>query len=72
MIKQFMEWVIIALISLAAISHLLRIVYLIFKPKAMQKIDFFSKPPNKGMLLLYYILVVGTCIYALDIKLNIF
>ena len=71
MVKQIVEIFIIALLSIAGLSHLLRLVYLFFKPRILKRIDYISNPvPGKLDLALYYILVVGISIYAINLKLN--
>lgn len=73
MIKQIMDSIIIFLIALAGFTHFLRILYLIFKPGILKRISFISNPiPGKISLLLYYLLVIGACIYALNVKFNNF
>ena len=71
MLKQFIDWVIIFLVALAGFIHLLRLIFLVFKPRILKRFDFISNPvPTKINLVLYYILVTGICIYVIHMKLT--
>lgn len=68
MLKTFADYFIIFLVALAAITHILKIIYVLFKPGFMDKIKYISNLPGKTLLLLYYILVVGVCVYVIYLK----
>jgi len=73
MFKQFMDLLVIALLSIAGLTHLCRLIYLIFKPKFFDKFTFISNViPSKSQLMLYYALTIVVCIYAVNIKLGNF
>ena len=66
MIKIFTDYFSILLISIALITHLLKLIYLFFKPKFLSKYKYFTKEsPSKTDLVLYYILTIGCCFYIL-------
>lgn len=73
MLSLFLDLVIISLVTLAGLVHILRLIYLIFKPRILKRFNFISNPvPSRTNLVLYYILVIGVCIYAFSFKLNRF
>jgi hypothetical protein len=73
MLKQFMDLIVITLLSIAGLTDLLRLIYLIFKLKIFDKFTFISNAvPSKSQLMLYYILTIVVCIYAVNIKLGNF
>lgn len=68
MIKTIADYFIIFIVSFAGLAHFFRIIYVLFKPKFLEKIKFFSNPPDKTSLLLYYTLVAGVCVYVVYIR----
>lgn len=70
MLQQIVDIIVISLISLAGLTHFLRLIYLIFGPKILQKFTFISDGmPSRFQLAMYYLLTVVICAYALKIKL---
>jgi len=66
MLKQFANFISIILASIALISHILKLIYLLFKPSFMSRIKYFSEhSPSKTDLAMYYILTIGCCYYVL-------
>lgn len=66
MIKKFADYFSIFLISIALITHLLKLIYIFYKPKFLSKYKYFSKDmPSKTDLILYYILTIGCCFFVL-------
>ena len=73
MFKQCTDLLVIILLSIAGITHLLRLIYLIFTPKFLEKIKLIANViPSKTQLILYYILTIAICIYAINIKIGNF
>ena len=73
MLKQTVDIIVISLISLAGLTHFLRLIYLIFGPKFLQKFTFISDgTPSKFHLAMYYLLTVAICAYAIKFKLSNF
>jgi hypothetical protein len=73
MIKLIIEYTIIFVLLVSVLSHFLKIVYLYFKPKVLEKFEFISKPDlGRNKLFLYYLLTILVCIYAINQKLNVF
>ena len=73
MIKQLIDYAIILLLSIAVISHFLRIVYLYFQPKIFDIYDFISKPDlGRDKIFLYYFLTILVCLYAINRKVHLF
>lgn len=71
MIKQFMDFAIITLLCIAGFTHLLRLLYLIFRPRILERITFVARTePSKTQLALYYLLTIIVCAYAITYKLN--
>jgi len=68
-----MDLLIVALSSIAGLTHLCRLIYLIFKPKFFDKFTFISNViPSKSHLMSYYVITIAVCIYAVKIKLGNF
>jgi len=68
----FSDLFIILLLTIAAISHLLRFLYLTLSINLFKKLKYITEPPSKLQLSLYYILVIGVCIFAIIRKLKEF
>lgn len=56
--------VIITLLSIAALMHLLRLIYVVFKPVILDKYVWLHSP-DKIQLCLYYILVISASVFGL-------
>lgn len=66
MLNEFTKYFSLLLISIALITHILKLVYLLFKPIFMTKYKYFSNNnPSKIDLILYYILTIGCSFYII-------
>ncbi len=64
--KSIFEIGLIFLLIITVITHLLKIVYIFFKPPIFLKIDTISNPqPSKFNLVIYYSLTIGVCLYVI-------
>lgn len=71
MFKQIMDYLVIGLLAIGALTHVAKLVYLFFQPKVMEKMKFIStKNQDKNQLSLYYLLTIAACIYVINIKLS--
>ncbi len=52
-------------VAIAVLTHLLRLVFLFFKVPLPARWRFLSEPPDRGNLVLYYLLVILTGIYII-------
>jgi len=69
MLKTAMDIIIIVFLSIGAISHFLKLFYLVFRPKVLEKIEFIAnETPSRTALGLYYLLTVLVCIYSVLYK----
>ena len=64
-----MSYIIIGILIFTAITHLIKIVFLLRKNNLGT--SYFFKPPTKFQLALYYILTITVCIWAIGWKLGI-
>ena len=72
MIKNILNYISLILIFIALITHIIKFIYLIFKPVSFSKIKFISNAiPSKTELALYYILTIGCCYYSIKYLLHI-
>ncbi len=68
MLKQISYFFIIAILILSAVSHLLKLLYLFFKPQILAKYQFISnRTHTKLETAMYYILTVGVSIYIINL-----
>ena len=66
MLDKFTKYFSLLLISITLITHILKLVYLLFKPMFMNKYKYFSNNnPSKIDLILYYILTIGCSFYII-------
>ncbi len=66
MLNKFSNYFSLFLLSIALITHILKLVYLLFKPIFMTRYKYFSNNnPSKIDLFLYYILTIGCCYYVI-------
>ncbi|MBC7848636.1 MAG: hypothetical protein H7Y31_02815 [Chitinophagaceae bacterium] len=56
--KEIAHWFTIIILSFVVITHLLRLIYLVFRPKLLTDVKFISAPPPKTRLILYYLLII--------------
>ncbi len=71
MLKQITDILIIGLNAIAVLTHVLKLIYIIFQPKILEKIKFISnRNLTKNQLLLYYLLTILVCIYVINLKLS--
>ena len=53
------------------IAHILKLIYLLFKPTFMSKYKYFSDQiPSKGSLIMYYVLAISVGYYVILYKIN--
>ena len=70
--KKIIDLFIAFLIAFALFTHIMKALYILFKPKILERYKTFSSmeiPPNR--LLLYYLIVVLTCVMGLNYKLKL-
>jgi len=66
MLDKFAKYFSLLLLSIALINHILKLVYLLFKPIFMSRYKYFINiNPTKTDLILYYILTIGCSSYIL-------
>jgi hypothetical protein len=71
MLDKFAKYFSLLLLSIAIITHILKLVYLLFKPIFMTRYKYFSNiNPSKTDLILYYILTIGCGFYIIWKQLN--
>ena len=71
MLDKFTKYFSLLLISITLITHILKLVYLLFKPMFMNKYKYFSNNnPSKIDLILYYILTIGCSCYIIWKQIN--
>ena len=71
MFKTIMDSFMIILVGLTIIMHLFRLIYILFKPKGLEKYTFLHLP-SKMQLSLYYIIVIAIGVYGILYKLSHF
>jgi hypothetical protein len=64
MLSQIGDLAVAILLLFAAIVHVLRFIYLLFKPRWLAKISWLAASPSRMHLALYYLLVIGVCIFV--------
>ena len=66
MLDKFAKYFSLVLSSIALITHILKLVYMVFKPIFMSRYKYFSNiNPTKTDLILYYILTIGCSFYII-------
>lgn len=70
MLKEVIRYVIILILTFSSCVILLRLIYLHFKPRILEKMKFIVNGPEKSELSLYYILALGAAIYIIYIKIS--
>jgi hypothetical protein len=66
MLDKFAKYFSLLLVSIALITHILKLVYMLFKPIFMTRYKYFSNiNPTKTDLILYYILTIVCTSYIL-------
>lgn len=71
MIKHILDSIIILLLVTTGLMHMLRIIYVFFKPAFLKKYLFLQNP-SKVQLILYYLLVIMVSIYGIIYKIEKF
>jgi hypothetical protein len=67
--KEFASYFLIGLIAVSALTHLLKVVYLLFKPEFLKPYKVFSNVHlSKTSLLLYYLLTIAVSLFAIAHK----
>jgi hypothetical protein len=71
MLDKFAKYFSSLLLSIALITHILKLVYMLFKPIFMSRYKYFSNiNPSKTDLILYYILTIGCSFYIIRKQFN--
>ena len=66
MLDKFAKYFSLLLLSITLITHILKLVYMLFKPIFMTRYKYFSNiNPTKSDLILYYILTIGCSFYMM-------
>ena len=66
MLDKFAKYFSLLLVSIALITHILKLVYMLFKPIFMSRYKYFSNiNPSKTDLILYYTLTIGCSFYII-------
>jgi hypothetical protein len=66
MLDKFAKYFSLLLVSIALITHILKLVYMLFKPIFMTRYKYFTNiNPTKTDLILYYILTIVCTSYIL-------
>lgn len=66
MVDKFAKYFFLLLLSIALITHILKLVYMVFKPIFMSRYKYFSNINlSKTDLILYYILTIGCSFYIM-------
>jgi hypothetical protein len=66
MLEKFAKYFSLLLLSITLITHILKLVYMLFKPIFMDRYKYFSNiNPTKTDLILYYILTMGCSFYII-------
>lgn len=69
MIRHWINDFIIFLLFFVVATHVLKILYLLFRPKLLSRIKYFSETtPGKTQLILYYLLTAVVAAYALSTR----
>jgi hypothetical protein len=67
MIKNISNFVSLIFLSLALLTHILKSVYMFYKPIFLSRFKFLvNNMPTKTELLLYYILTILCCYYSIS------
>jgi hypothetical protein len=71
MLKTILDIAVIGLLALALFTHLVRLINLIFKTNFLGRFGLGSNShPTRMQLILYYLLVVFVCLYAIGGKME--
>jgi hypothetical protein len=71
MLDKFSMYISLFFLSTALITHILKLVHLLFKPTFLTRYKYFSNNnPSKTDLFLYYILTIGCCCYIIIKNIN--
>jgi hypothetical protein len=66
MLDKFAKYFSLLLLSIALITHILKLVYMLFKPIFMSRYKYFSNiNTSKTDLILYYTLMTGCSYYII-------
>ena len=63
MLEKFAKYFSLLLLSITLITHILKLVYMLFKPIFMTRYKNIN--PSKTDLILYYILTIGCSFYII-------
>lgn len=71
MLKNLANYTSLFLLSLAFLTHMLKLIYMFYKPDFLKRIKYFSNDvPSKTDIALYYVLTIGVSYYAIIHILN--
>ena len=71
MSEKLINYIVIILLSIAVITNLLRLIYLLLQPSFLKKYKFIANlTPSKSQLILYYVIVIIMCVYGLKNKIG--
>jgi hypothetical protein len=66
MFKIFIGYCFIFILTIVVITHFLKIVYILFKPKFLEKFKTFSSNELSGStLILYYLLTLVVAVFSI-------
>ena len=66
MIKSLTHNTILFFVFIGLITHILKLIYVFYKPKFLSKYKYFTNEiPSKNNLILYYILTITVCYYVI-------
>ncbi len=66
MIDKFAKYFSLLMLSITLITHILKLIYMLFKPNFIARSKYFSNiNPTKTDLILYYILTIGCSFYII-------
>ena len=72
MIKKIANYFSLLLLSIGFVSHVLKLIYLYYKPSFLTKMKYlFNEKTSRAELILYYILTIGCCFYGISNLLNL-
>jgi hypothetical protein len=58
------------LVLIALIRHFFRLLYLLFHLKVLERYKYFTRPPTRQELILYYVTVCFICVVILVDKIG--
>ena len=68
--KIFMGYAFVLILGIVVITHVLKIVGILFKIKSFEKYQSLSAKPNNFSLILYYVLAIAVCVSVIMSRLE--